>query len=70
MALFGAIEGPEDFAARWLALQKEIDRTIDLPGGLKVAIAVAVPDNVVEFRDRQGRIVGKIVNIDLSAPKK
>lgn len=70
MALFGAIEGPEDFAARWLALQKEIDRTVELPGGFKAVVDPGLPDNVVEFRDRQGRIVGKIVNVDLSAPKK
>lgn len=63
MALFGAIEGPEDFAARWLALQKEIDRTVELPGGFKAVVSVGMPDNVVEFRDIKGRTVGRIVNV-------
>lgn len=65
MALFGAIEGPEDFAARWLALQKEIDRTIELPGGFKAVVNHVTPDNVVEFRDIKGRTVGRIVNVKL-----
>lgn len=63
--IVGPIIDKYDFDLRWLALQQELDRVVQLPGGFKAVANPAIPGNVVEFRDAKGRVVGSIVNVKL-----